>query len=236
MSYMGLGHTLPITLNRFGFPVLCPAGVPKCMNRPNELDTGDNWPQTQHKTDFIIHTFDPGIVWDEFGSRSDVAPFTFHFPHANIHELLSPDLLHQAIKGTFKDHMVEWVMDYVIDTYSSSRVLEILKDIDQRISAVLAFPGLQRFPDGQNFNQWTGDDSKALMKVYLAAIAGYVPGEMLKAMSAFLQFCYIAHQNSHSVDDLESMNDALDHFHHHRNIFIELGIWEILDLTGVKGT
>lgn len=27
------------------------------------------------------------------------------------------------------------------------------------------FPGLRRFKQGQNFSQWTGDDSKALMKV-----------------------------------------------------------------------
>lgn len=34
-----------------------------------------------------------------------------------------------------------------------------------RIAAVPSFPGLRRFPDGRDFSQWTGDDSKALMKV-----------------------------------------------------------------------
>lgn len=34
-----------------------------------------------------------------------------------------------------------------------------------RIAAVPPFPGLRRFPEGRNFKQWTGDDSKALMKV-----------------------------------------------------------------------
>jgi hypothetical protein len=37
--------------------------------------------------------------------------------------------------------------------------------MDFRLSAVPEFPGLRRFPDGQDFHQWTGDDSKALMKV-----------------------------------------------------------------------
>ena len=37
---------------------------------------------------------------------------------------------------------------------------------DSRISAVSPFPGLRRFPDGRDFKQWTGDDSKALMKVH----------------------------------------------------------------------
>jgi hypothetical protein len=33
------------------------------------------------------------------------------------------------------------------------------------IAAVPPFPGLRRFPQGRGFEQWTGDDSKALMKV-----------------------------------------------------------------------
>lgn len=33
------------------------------------------------------------------------------------------------------------------------------------ISAIPAFPGLRHFPNGHNFTQWTGDNSKALMKV-----------------------------------------------------------------------
>ena len=35
------------------------------------------------------------------------------------------------------------------------------------VSAVPAFPGLRQFPDGWDFSQWTGDDSKAFMKVEL---------------------------------------------------------------------
>jgi hypothetical protein len=33
-----------------------------------------------------------------------------------------------------------------------------------RIAAAPPFPGLRRFPEGRRFKQWTGDDSKALMK------------------------------------------------------------------------
>ena len=34
-----------------------------------------------------------------------------------------------------------------------------------RIAIVAPFSGLRRFPQGRGFKQWTGDDSKALMKV-----------------------------------------------------------------------
>ena len=35
------------------------------------------------------------------------------------------------------------------------------------------FAGLRRFPEGRGFKQWTGDDSKALMKVRLAPKSYY---------------------------------------------------------------
>lgn len=109
--------------------------------------------------------------------------------------------------------------------------------MDIRISAVPVFPGLRRFPDGRDFLQWTGDDSKALMKViifsygdigfkftifqvYLAAIAGHVPSEMVKTLSAFLDFCYIARRNALTSDDLDELEAALARFHEYREVFV----------------
>jgi hypothetical protein len=59
-------------------------------------------------------------------------PFTNGFPRADIHELLSPDLLHQVIKGTFKDHLVTWVGQYLVQTHGEARANVILDDIDKR--------------------------------------------------------------------------------------------------------
>lgn len=60
-------------------------------------------------------------------------PFTAHFPRADIHELITPDLLHQLIKGTFKDHLVDWVLQYIEKTASSKKEANlILADIDRR--------------------------------------------------------------------------------------------------------
>ena len=103
------------------------------------------------------------------------------------------------------------------------------------ISAVPSFPGLRRFPDGRRFKQWTGDDSKALMKVrhlfffryakltynqvYLPALLGYVPSEMLRCFSAFLDFCYLVRRSVINDSTLAEIDDALLRFHQSRTIF-----------------
>ena len=64
-------------------------------------------------------------------------PFTFEFPRADIHELLTPDLLHQLIKGTFKDHLVAWINEYIILEHGTARGCEIIDDIDRRYVPVI---------------------------------------------------------------------------------------------------
>lgn len=59
-------------------------------------------------------------------------PFTHNFPRADIYELLSPDLLHQIIKGVFKDHLVLWVEKYLTAVYGRKGAKQRLSDIDRR--------------------------------------------------------------------------------------------------------
>ena len=54
-----------------------------------------------------------------------------YFPCANIHELLAPDLLHQLVKGTFKDHLVTWTQEYITVKHSKRDTKGILDDIDR---------------------------------------------------------------------------------------------------------
>jgi hypothetical protein len=54
------------------------------------------------------------------------------FPCADIHELLSPDLLHLIIKGAFKDHIVDWIEQYIWSAHPKARAVKILADIDRQ--------------------------------------------------------------------------------------------------------
>lgn len=92
-----------------------------------------------------------------------------------------------------------------------------------RIAAVPPFPGLHQFPQGRHFKQWTGDDSKALMKVYLPTIKGHVPEDVVHAFSAFLEFCYLVRRNVLTEKSLKEIQDMLTRFHQYLEIFKTTG-------------
>ncbi|KAG1808945.1 uncharacterized protein BJ212DRAFT_1448903 [Suillus subaureus] len=150
-------------------------------------------------------------------------PFMNNFPQADIYHLIAPNLLHQVIKGALKDHLVAWVELYIMKTHGKCNGLHILDDIDHRIAAIASFAGLHHFLQGQGFKQWMGDNSKALMKVYLAAIEGHVPQDIVCAFCTFLEFCYLVHQNTITESTLDEIEDALSCYHHYCTIFTESG-------------
>lgn len=102
----------------------------------------------------MIKTWDRQTLWDTWGIIKELVvcsfctcsfygsfqaptenhqqPFTNDFPRADIHELLAPDLLHQVIKGAFKDHLVTWVGEYLVLTHGEAKANAILADIDVR--------------------------------------------------------------------------------------------------------
>ncbi|KAF8810923.1 hypothetical protein BYT27DRAFT_7221766 [Phlegmacium glaucopus] len=67
---------------------------------------------------------------EEYGVDAPVVPFTHDFPHTEIYELILSDLLHQAIKGTFKDHLVTWVGEYLEAVYETAEASWIMDEID----------------------------------------------------------------------------------------------------------
>ncbi|KAH9061851.1 hypothetical protein EDB83DRAFT_2315615 [Lactarius deliciosus] len=182
----------------------------KCMAFPDNLDAGGSL-RTREHLDTLFEETTPGIMWDQYGVAGDTMPFTSHFLRADMYELVAPDILHQLIKGAFKDHLVAWVEQYLVMEHGPTRAQEIMDDIDKR------------FPQGRGFKQWTGDDSKALMKVYLLAIEGHVPSDAVRCFRTFLEFCYIARSDTITEQTILRLEDALKRFHDYRSIFQATG-------------
>ena len=133
----------------------CPEAhyFPRCLAPANDLDnpTFQNNPRTLEHTQAILENLELGQIWDAYGLVGDIVvsdaplsskkynmlihqeqPFTEGFPQANVHELLSPDILHQLIKGVFKDHLVTWIEEWIFANHTKNKAREILDDIDRR--------------------------------------------------------------------------------------------------------
>ncbi|KAG2354567.1 hypothetical protein BDR07DRAFT_1260206, partial [Suillus spraguei] len=102
----------------------------KCFTFSENLDRLEGGLHGQETTDALCEEFDYGMLWEEWGIMGDLVPFTNDFPCADIHELLSPDILHQIIKSTFKDHLVTWVEQYLLKEHGKTCAKGVLDDID----------------------------------------------------------------------------------------------------------
>ena len=69
-----------------------------------------------------------------------------------------------------------------------------------------------------------------LIQVYIAAIAGHVPPEMVKCMSIFMEMCYIFRRNTISSTALNTAQQLVDQFHILREVFIHEGVCSSISL------
>ena len=123
----------------------------RCDAKWDNLDDNIAGRRSHKLTCSLVAALDKNSLWDDYSIISDIMvcytsqllnsclpsphvsqPFTHGFPRADIHESLSPDLLHQIIKGTFKDHLVTWVTAYINLKHPQAEAKQILADIDRR--------------------------------------------------------------------------------------------------------
>lgn len=51
-----------------------------------------------------------------------------------------------------------------------------------------------------------------------------MPLDVIRTFRAFMDFCYLVRRDMIDNDTLASIQDALDRFHHHRKVFLVLGV------------
>jgi len=69
-----------------------------------------------------------------------------------------------------------------------------------------------------------------IFKVFLAAIAGYIPSMMVCSITAFMDACYIARRNAINSPSLERLWESVETFHKLRSAFVEAGVHTAISL------
>ena len=76
--------------------------------------------------------YDEETLRKSYGIAPGATPYTSYFPRADIYELITPDLLHQVIKGVYKDHLVDWVCRYLEYLHGAAGGARVIDEIDRQ--------------------------------------------------------------------------------------------------------
>ncbi|KAJ7444189.1 hypothetical protein FB451DRAFT_1413304 [Mycena latifolia] len=190
---------------------------PLCTVHPD--NRGDHLPhekRDQMETLFFMARQQQGekdTVFEAEGIRAVYPPFWMKLPHSDIFQAFTPDLLHQLHKGVFKDHLVKWCTEIITKL-----------EVDTRFRQMPDHPGLRHFKNGiSSVSQWTGTEHKEMEKVFLGLVAAGAHPELVKAVRAVMDFASLASLQSQTSITLLALRSALDDFHAHKQIFIDLG-------------
>ena len=136
-------------------------------------------------------------------------PFWEGFPLCDIHSSITPDVKHQLYQGVFK-HLVNWCQTILTP-----------QELDRRIRALPPAFGLRQFKNGIfALSQISGTERKNMAKVLLGCLIGCMPSKGISAITALLDFIYLAQYSTHDSLTLGYMQDALDRFQKNRDYFI----------------
>ncbi|KAF8122220.1 hypothetical protein EV363DRAFT_1183475 [Boletus edulis] len=191
---------------------------PKCLVPPNQRGANVQFPlRNQTQTCQTLHAQGMDQYPPEFiaeGLRPVFSPFWAELPYTDIFICISSDILHQLHQGLIKDHLKKWI-SMLADT----------TDLDARFRAMPIFPGLRHFKNGiSTVKQWTATDHKQVERVFIGALVGaVVEPRVIQAARSLIDFTYLAQYHSHTDQTLLVLQQALDDFHHNKDVFIDLG-------------
>ena len=105
------------------------------------------------------------------------------------------------------------------------------EELDHQVSTLPPCFGLRHFKGGwSHLSQISGKERKDMACILLGCLVGKVPDPVITCYRALLNFIYLAQYPTHNDDSLNYMEDALNLFHKHKHILIDLGVREHLDI------
>ncbi|KEP46015.1 hypothetical protein V565_223910 [Rhizoctonia solani 123E] len=155
---------------------------------------------------------------DTLGIREITNPFWATMPYTDIFAAMAPDLLHQLDKGVFGEYLVKWGQN-ILGT----------GEFDRRLKGMPRFQGMRHFKYGIEpipKSQWTGNEAKALGRVYLPLVSGSGYTDFTRAARAITDFQMRARLPELTDYDLGDLKNDLRVFHTAKNIFIQTGARE----------
>jgi len=134
-------------------------------------------------------------------------------------DFITPEVLHHFHR-MFWDHDVKWCIAAIGAA-----------ELDFHLSLIQTLVGYRAFNKGvSKLKQVTGRDHCAVQCYIIAAMAGSVSREFLKAICALLDFHYLAQAPLFTTQSIERVASALQEFHSYKDSIVRQGVqdnWQI---------
>ncbi|KAH8976730.1 hypothetical protein EDB92DRAFT_1810600 [Lactarius akahatsu] len=207
---------------------------PKCTVHRNNL--GDYSTSPPRDYDEALESFrlaDGDVLPFHAACREARLKPTFHpfweaLPLTDIFVSITPDILHQMLQGVMK-HLIAWL------TSAFGAV-----KIDVRCRSLPPNHHITTFVRGiSTLSRVSGLEHKQMCKILLGLVldlplpSGEAPSRIIKTVRALLDFLYLAQLPSHTTDTLLRLEQSLSRFHDNKEVFIDLGVREHLNIPKV---
>ncbi|KAJ3859650.1 hypothetical protein EV359DRAFT_50531 [Lentinula novae-zelandiae] len=137
-------------------------------------------------------------------------PFWEDLPFTNIFRSITPDILHQMYQGVMK-HLIGWITSICGANEIDARVCQFHKGIS-------------------TLSRVSGTEHRAMCTFLLGIIVDiphltpHQSHALMTATRALLDFLYLACYLIHSDESLNILKQALQTFHDHKQVFIDLNV------------
>ncbi|KAG8731629.1 hypothetical protein FRC10_001590 [Ceratobasidium sp. 414] len=145
-----------------------------------------------------------------------VWPWWASLDHINLATCLTPNLLHQLYQGIFKSHLMRW-LQYLVG----------VKELDTCFTSTTQAAGMRHFGKGvSHVQQWTGQESKEMLKQVAPLVAGTLkPPELSQLVLSAIDFIYRAHSSSMTNSKIDELDTVLETFHRLKVLMVEQGFY-----------